>query len=293
MMGTANSDDTTPLSVYLPFNREVLGIDFSPGKGGAVPKEGEGHWVLVQDQNLLVVPEGEQFRLPSGACPIDVDGESPIWLGSLQGTPCWVLPVAKGRACPDGLQPQTLIPMRGTKLPDTLLSLGGMAMQALWWESTSGHCPRCGERTDRISGEWGKKCPKCQYEHYPHLHPAVITLVIDGDRCLLARKREWAPGRYALVAGFVDNGESLEGCVRREVKEEVGVDVKNIRYVGSQNWPFPSQLMVGFVAEYAGGDITVDTEELEDARWFPRDQLPISPSRHSIAGYIIKNYAPK
>src|SRR5687767_1825089 len=168
MAATSTPLDTTPLSVYLPFNREVLGIDFSPGKGGAVPKEGEGHWVLVQDQNLLVVPEGEQFRLPSGACPIQVDGEAPIWLGSLQGTPCWVLPVAKDRACPDGLQPQTLIPMRGTKLPDTLLSLGGMAMQALWWESTSGHCPRCGERTERISGEWGKKCPKCKYEHYPH-----------------------------------------------------------------------------------------------------------------------------
>ena len=100
-----------------------------------------------------------------------------------------------------------------------------------------------------------------------------------------------APGRYALVAGFVDNGECLEGAVRREVKEEVGVDVKNVRYVGSQNWPFPSQLMLGFVADYADGEITVDHEELEDARWFPRDQLPVSPSRHSIAGYIIKNFA--
>ena len=128
-------------------------------------------------------------------------------------------------------------------------------MQALWWESTSGHCPRCGERTERIAGEWGKRCPRCRYEHYPHLHPAVIVLVRDGDRCLLARKAGWAPGRYALVAGFVDNGESLEGTVAREVKEEVGVDVTDIRYVGSQNWPFPSQIMVGFVATYAGGEI--------------------------------------
>ena len=107
----------------------------------------------------------------------------------------------------------------------------------------------------------------------------------------LARKAEWAPGRYALVAGFVDNGESLEGCVRREVKEEVGVEVSEIRYVGSQNWPFPSQLMCGFVAEYAGGDVVVDTTELEDARWFPCDELPIRPSRHSIAGFIIANYS--
>ena len=108
---------------------------------------------------------------------------------------------------------------------------------------------------------------------------------------LLARKREWAPGRYALVAGFVDNGESLEGCVAREVKEEVGVDVTDITYVGSQNWPFPSQLMVGFVATYAGGDVRVDPDELEDARWFPCDALPNRPSRHSIAGFILEHHA--
>ena len=99
-------------------------------------------------------------------------------------------------------------------------------------------------------------------------------MVKDGDRCLLARKAGWAPGRYALVAGFVDNGESLEGAVAREVKEEVGLDVTDVRYVGSQNWPFPSQLMVGFVARYAGGDVTIDAEELEDARWFPHNALP-------------------
>ena len=116
-------------------------------------------------------------------------------------------------------------------------------------------------------------------------------LVRDTGRVLLTRKPEWAPGRYALVAGFVDNGESLEGAVAREVKEEVGVDVTDIQYVGSQNWPFPSQLMIGFVAEYAGGEITIDRDELEDARWFPRDGLPTGPARHSIAGFIIERYA--
>ena len=199
--------------------------------------------------------------------------------------------VPKGAAVPAALQRETLVPMQGTRLPDELLSLGGMAMQLLWWESTSGHCPRCGEPTARITGEWGKQCPRCRYEHYPHLHPAVITLVRDGSRVLLARKAGWAPGRYALVAGFVDNGESLEGTVAREVKEEVGVDVTDIQYVGSQNWPFPSQLMIGFVARYAGGEIAIDKEELEDARWFDCDKLPNGPSRHSIAGFIIANHA--
>jgi NAD+ diphosphatase len=181
--------------------------------------------------------------------------------------------------------------MKGPRLTDDLLSLGGMAMQALHWESTSRHCPRCGRPTERIAGEWGKRCPACRYEHYPHLHPAVIVLIRDGDRCLLSRKAEWAPGRYALVAGFVDNGESLEGAVHREVKEEVGVDVKDLQYVGSQNWPFPSQLMIGFTAEYAGGEVTVDRDELEDARWFPAAELPMVPSRKSIAGFIIEHHA--
>ncbi len=281
---------TTPLTVHLPFNRDILGAEFTPAKRGAKPPIERGHWILVQDQSLLVVPEDGGFRLPHGDCPLPLDA-APFWLGTYRDTPCWVVPVAAGAPIPGELASETLVPMRNTRLPDDLLSLGGMAMQALWWESTSGHCPRCGEATTRIEGEWGKRCPKCQYEHYPHLHPCVIVLVRDGERVLLARKSIWAPGRYALIAGFVDNGESLEGAVAREVKEEVGVDVKDIQYVGSQNWPFPSQLMVGFVAEYAGGEIAVDKEELEDARWFPRDALPVGPARHSIAGFIIEHYA--
>ena len=201
------------------------------------------------------------------------------------------MPVPAAAPVPDGLARETMVPMRGARMPDELLSLGGMAMQALWWESTSGHCPRCGTPTTRIENEWGKQCPSCRYEHYPHLHPATIVLVRDGNRVLLTRKADWAPGRYALVAGFVDNGESLEGCVAREIKEEVGVDVKDIRYVGSQNWPFPSQMMIGFVATYAGGDVVIDHDELDDARWFPCDALPSLPSRHSISRYIIDHYA--
>ena len=295
---------TTPLSVYLPFNRDCLGGRFTPAKHGGKPPEPIGHWVIVQDQRLIVVPDGTDFRLPTGRWPAGFGEppDSPFWLGTLQGaevprgagtaagTECWVVALPRDARIPEGYEAQTLIPMQGTRLPDDLLSLGGMAMQALWWEGTSAHCPRCGAKTERLEGEWGKRCPGCRYEHYPHLHPAVIVLVKDGGRCLLARKAGWAPGRYALVAGFVDNGESLEGAVAREVKEEVGVDVTDIRYVGSQNWPFPSQLMVGFVATYAGGEITLDPDELEDARWFDSGNLPGLPSRHSISRFIIDHY---
>ncbi len=283
----------TPLSVYLPFNRECMRGDFRPAKDVTPPAEPRGHWLLVQDQSLVVTDSGEGFAVPVGGPPAGFDGviERPLLLGTFRGELCWVAAVPKGVPLPAGFQTETLIPMRGTRLPDDLLSLGGMAMQALHWEGTSGHCPRCGAPTARIEGEWGKRCPHCGYEHYPHLHPAVIILVKDGDRCLLARKSIWAPGRYALVAGFVDNGESLEGAVEREVKEEVGVDVTDIHYLGSQNWPFPSQLMIGFVAAYAGGEVTIDHTELEDARWFPCDRLPDGPSRHSIAGWMLTTFA--
>ena len=283
----------TPLTVLLPYNRDGLGAAFVPAKRGTKSPAPNGHWLIVQEQRLIVAPDGLGFRLPRGQAPGGFDSPlpEPFWLGTLGGTQCWVTSLPRGARVPEGLVAETLVPMQGTRLPDDLLSLGGMAMQLLWWESTSGHCPRCGEGTERLEGEWGKRCPRCRYEHYPHLHPAAIVLVKDGDRCLLARKAGWAPNRYALVAGFVDNGESLEAAVAREVKEEVGVDVTDIRYVGSQNWPFPSQLMVGFVARYAGGEITIDTEELEDARWFPATALPDLPSRHSISRFIIDHYA--
>jgi NAD+ diphosphatase len=284
---------TTPLTVYLPYNLGALRGGFEPAKRGTGAPPRRGRWVVVQEQNLVVAPDGDALGLPEGDPPkgLGPAADSAFWLGTWDGVPCWVVGLPREAALPDGLRAETMVPMRGTRLPDPLLTLGGMAMQLLWWESTSGHCPRCGQPTARIEHEWGKRCPACAYEHYPHLHPAVITLVRDGDRVLLARKSVWAPGRYALVAGFVDNGESLEDAVTREVKEEVGIDVKDIRYVGSQNWPFPSQLMIGFVAAYAGGEIAIDREELEDARWFSVDALPTGPARHSIAGFIIANYA--
>lgn len=283
----------TLLTTTLPFNRDCLGADFEPAKrAGVGPAERRGHWLIVQDQGL-VLPDGPAFALPFGEppAPLAEACRGALWLGTWKGAPCWVVGLDRGHALPPGFRRETCVPMQGTRLPDDLLSLGGMAMQALWWEATSGHCPRCGAPTVRIEGEWGKRCTACRYEHYPHLHPCVIVLVRDGDRVLLARKAGWAPGRYALVAGFVDNGESLEGAVCREVREEVGVEVKDVQYVGSQNWPFPSQLMVGFVADYAGGEVRVDPEELEDARWFSRDALPAGPSRHSIAGFIIERFA--
>ena len=208
---------TTPLTVQLPFNRDILGREFTPAKRGGKPAGGRGHWVLAQEQNLLVVPARGAFALPHGDCPVALNGSEPLWLGTYRDEPVWVVPIAPDAPVPAGLACETVVPMRGTRLPDELLSLGGMALQALWWESTSGHCPRCGAPTTRIEGEWGKKCPRCGYEHYPHLHPATIVLVRDGQRVLLTRKAGWAPNRYALVdLGLPGmSGYELGGQLRR------------------------------------------------------------------------------
>lgn len=281
-----------PLAANLPFNRESLHGEFVPAKLGEQPAQQEGHWFIIQGNSLIVRPDVPGWCLPSGPLPAASAGrvETPLFIGTYRGVPCWAAAFPRETEVPAGFGTEDLFPVRDG-LPEDLLSLAGIARQALYWESTSRCCPRCGDRTERILGEWGKKCVRCAYEHFPHLHPCVIVLVRDGERVLLTRKREWVPGRYSLVAGFVDNGESLEGAVRREVKEEVGVEVDDVRYRGSQNWPFPSQLMIGFTAQYAGGEVRVDTEELEDARWFSVNALPNLPSRLSIARFIIEHFS--
>jgi NAD+ diphosphatase len=213
-----------------------------------------------------------------------------LYLGMYREQPCWAAGLSSEALVPPGLQAEPLLPAK-TRLTEDVLSLGGLAYQALHWETTSRHCPRCGAGTTRLAGEWGKRCAQCKYDHYPHVHPAVIVLVRDGDRVLLARKPFWPPRRYGLIAGFVDIGESFEGAVHREVREEVGVRVRGLRYVGSQSWPFPSQVMVGFTAQYAGGEVQVNRCELEDARWFSIHELPDLPPRLSIARFILDHYA--
>jgi NAD+ diphosphatase len=281
-----------PLAAYLPFNRESLAGQFIPAKNGDPPEDRHGTWLLVQGDALLVYEVGGGWRLPQGPLPEDFARtlDPIVHLGTYRGAPCWAAAAPAGTDLPAGFRRESLQP-RETRLTDDALSLGGLALQAIHWEQTSLHCPRCGATTERMRGEWGKRCAGCGYEHYPHLHPAVIVLVRDGDRVLLTRKAFWPKGRYGLVAGFVDAGESLEGAAAREVREEVGVEIRDLRYAGSQYWPFPSQLMVGFTAAYARGDLVVNRDELEDARWFSVRELPDLPPKLSIARFLLDHFA--
>jgi NAD+ diphosphatase len=278
----------------LPFNGESFEGRFVPATPAtATPPDREGRWFFVQDQSIFLLEGRDGIgRIPLGGIPAVFEGqvESIVHFGSYLDTPCWAASVNAGFAAPVGYVCERLAPGQ-IQLNDDLLSLCGLAQQATSWEATSRHCPRCGEATATIKGERGKRCPRCKYDHYPHLHPAVIVLIKDGERILLTRKSFWAKGRYGLVAGFVDIGESLEAAVQREIREEVGVEVTDIRYVASQYWPFPSQIMIGFVATYIGGELRVDHTELEDARWFPLHELPDLPGKHSIARFILDHYA--
>ncbi|MEM9384010.1 MAG: NAD(+) diphosphatase [Pseudomonadota bacterium] len=143
------------------------------------------------------------------------------------------------------------------------------------WHRTHRFCPRCGAPTESAEGGHMRQCtnPPCGARQFPRLDPAVIVLVSRGERCLLGRQPSWPPGRYSTVAGFVEPGEGLEDAVRREVAEETNIQVTNVRYHSSQPWPFPSSLMVGFTAEATNTEIRLNDKELEDARWFDRQQL--------------------
>jgi NAD+ diphosphatase len=282
-----------PSASHLPFNFESLGDRFVPADQRAAPPDREGRWFLIQNQSIFLLEHREATdRIPRGAVPSSFLGkvENIVHFGTYLGVPCWAATADPDLEPPAGFVRERLAPGQ-VQLSDDLLSLSGLAQQATHWEATSWHCPCCGEPTVAIRGERGKRCLRCKYDHYPHLHPAVIVLIRDGDRVLLTRKSFWAKGRYGLVAGFVDIGESLEAAARREIREEVGVEVRDLQYVASQYWPFPSQLMIGFVATYAGGEVRPDPTELEDACWFSVEDLPDLPGKHSIARFILDHYA--
>lgn len=187
--------------------------------------------------------------------------------------------------------------LRWTSLRDYLLEgrrpeaqLLSYASQIATWAEDHRFCGRCGRVQHLAQDERAMCCVHCATRQYPKLSPSMIVLVTRGDHVLLARSPRFAFGVYSTLAGFVEPAESVEQCVMREVQEEVGLEIRNLQYQGSQSWPFPHSLMLGFHAEYAGGEIILQPEEIEDARWFPLDALPLLPKQGSISRYLIDLY---
>jgi len=184
----------------------------------------------------------------------------------------------------------------GTVLPADEANLAAHARAIVLWHNATLFCGKCGSASQPEAGGNTRRCcnPDCNQELFPRTDPAIIVLVTDGDRCLLGRQVDWPEGRYSTIAGFVEPGESLEDAVRREVYEETNIRVGSVSYHSSQPWPFPSSLMLGFVAEAVSTDIHLNDGELDDARWFSRDDLLSGntglPFRISIARRLVDHW---
>ncbi|MEK9719522.1 MAG: NAD(+) diphosphatase [Quisquiliibacterium sp.] len=173
-------------------------------------------------------------------------------------------------------------------IDDQSLAIAMRAVQVLEWDRTHRFCGACGTPTGQAPNERAKRCPSCGLTVYPRISPAMMVLVTRGRDLLLGRGLNFPPGRYSALAGFMEAGESIEDTVHREVFEETNVRVKNLRYFGSQSWPFPNSLMIAFHAEYDGGQMQANPTELADAQWFTLENLPQLPPRLSISRALIE-----
>jgi len=180
-----------------------------------------------------------------------------------------------------------------TQIGKEMFTIAGRALHICRWHESWKFCPSCGAPMEDSKVERARVCPKCGRIDYPVLSPAVITAVSNGDKLLLAHNVKFIDGRYSIIAGFVESGESAEDAIRREIMEEVGIKVKNIRYFGSQCWPFPHSFMLGFTAEYDSGEIHPDGVEIDKAGWFTVDQFPKLPPSASISRALIEDFRKK
>lgn len=188
---------------------------------------------------------------------------------------------------PHGLAAQNLRSWYGV-VDDATLAIGMRAVQVLEWDRTHRFCGACGTPTHQDPNERAKRCPSCGLTVYPRITPAMMVLVTRGRELLLGRGINFPPGRYSALAGFMEAGETVEDTIHREVFEETNVQVKDLRYFGSQSWPFPNSLMLAYFAEYAGGDMRANPTELADAQWFTPEDLPQLPPRMSISRALIE-----
>jgi NAD+ diphosphatase len=259
-----------------------------------VPPQGRSTpawWFVFQVSKLLVEEGPFGLSLP---CLIDFTelGLEPLRehsLGRLDHRPCYAVEVAEGTIPPAGMAFEGLRQVYG-RLEEDLFWVAARAVQIVDWDRTHQFCGRCGVPLRTRTAERAKECPQCGLLHFPRLAPAIIVLVERGNELLLARSRHFMPGMYSVLAGFVEPGESLEEAVVREVNEEAGIEIKDIKYFGSQPWPFPHSLMIGFTATYAGGEISLDDKEIEDAGWFNVEHLPRIPGKISIARKLIDEF---
>jgi NAD+ diphosphatase len=269
------------------FRSEAL--ELSTAVDGAARLDRTGLWFVFQDNRLLVWGNGDEASVPEAFSleALGVPCHRRQYVGTLSGQACYTAETEGDVEAPEGMSFHHLRKLWGV-LPERIFWAAGTAFQVLDWDRTHQFCGRCGAATAVKTGERAKLCPRCDLVFYPRISPAVIVAVVHGDKILLARAHRFPVAMHSVIAGFVNPGESLEECVHREVAEETGIRVRKVRYFGSQPWPFPNSLMVGFTAEYAGGQLAPDQTELVSADWFTAADMPRIPDRPSIARRLIE-----
>ena len=253
--------------------------------------EGDVVWFLFRGGRLLLPEDPGQGLLPAfPARFLDpaLDDQPRHYLGQLDERHCCALEVPEAVELP-GLVEEELRRVL-VQLDEAQYAMLSRGSQALTWQRNHQFCSRCGATTSAHLRDWAMVCESCGYTQYPRITPCVIMLVTRGDEALLARSTRYPEGLFSCLAGFMEAGESAEHAVAREIYEETAVRIRDLRYFGSQSWPFPHSLMLGFHATYDSGDICVDDDEIVEAHWFRADSLPRVPPRGSIARSLIESW---
>ena len=267
-------------------SRESIYKRYQPAITSEPGNDDYGYWFVFCLNKLLVKTDEPNIPYSRNLEEINLSPVRTQYLGTLQGKPCYSVEVSPDTVAPEGMSFRELRSLYGI-LDEDIYLLAGRAVQIVRWDEQHQYCGRCGNKTETLQGERAKKCPVCGFISYPRLSPAVITAVIKDNQILLTHYATFRGNMHTIVAGFVEPGETLEECVEREIQEEVGIQVKNIKYFKSQPWPYPNSLMIGFTAEYDSGEISVDNTEISDAGWYDANNLPELPSKMSIAREII------
>lgn len=243
------------------------------------------YWFLFYENQLLLYKGNDLYTIPTGECPpFPIADQLTIPLSSQ------TIQAYAGKLTTPVVHHESYITMElrasWDVLENSLYELAGRAYQLLFWDKHSRFCPVCGTSSEHLLPVM-KKCPQCDFELYPVISTAILALVRKGDQILLVRACNFRGPFHSLVAGFLDIGETLEECVAREVKEETGLTVENITYWGNQSWPYPSGLMVGFIADYVDGEIQLQEDELISGAFYSKENLPQLPGLPSLARQMI------